>query len=56
MKNVLKEGGGISGFFRKEGRGVAKKKNLEIFILQCPREMDTDSAGIMILRDRCSVL
>lgn len=55
MKNVLKEGGGISGFFRKEQKCVAKK-NLAIFIQQYPWEMGTDSVGIMILTVRCSIL
>lgn len=54
MKNVLKEGGGISGFFRKERKCVTK--NLAIFIQQYPREMGTDSAGVMILTVRCSIL
>lgn len=55
MKNVLKEGGGISGLFRKEQK-YAAKKNLAIFNQQYPREMGTDSAGVMILTVRCSVL
>lgn len=40
--------------FLKRGEVLAKK-NLAVFTQQCPREVDTDSAGIMILRDRRSV-
>jgi len=53
MKNVLKEDGSINGFFRKKGHGA--KKNVVAFSQQCPREMEPDSTGIIILRDRCSV-
>lgn len=54
MKNILKGDGNINGFFRKKGGGA--KKNVAVFNQQCPREMEPDSTGILILRDRCFAL